>query len=124
MARLTKKQKEELFRAREEEQAEAEKARLAAMPLTLLSLMARADECGLGYQVMTNALGDLTVQFSDKYGDRTHLLLTSSSSAVYNVTLDIESKEEELAEQRALAARRHAAIAKLTKEDLTALGLN
>lgn len=123
MAAMTKEQKAAVRQQEEATRAEAEKARLAAMPLTLLTLLARADACGLGYQVNHSATGDIVVKIDDQYGDHTALNLNSASSAVHGVELDIQFKEEAIAEQRALEARRQVARAKLTEDDLIALGL-
>jgi len=108
----------------ESQRAEAEKARLAAMPMTLLKLIARAGDCGLMTHASFSTTGDLVVQFNDKYGDFTVLNLVSTEQQVRLVEIDIEHKEEDVAEERALEARRQAARAKLTHDDLDALGLS
>lgn len=103
--------------------AAEEPARLAAMPLTLLSLMARSTACGLDTKVSRNLTGDIIVSFNDRYGDFRVLSLSSSGQAVYNVECGIEMKEAADADARDLEARRRAARAKLTAKDLEVLGL-
>jgi len=95
------------------------------MPLTLLKLMARADDCDLDCRVTYSAsgTGEINVLINNKYGGSTVLSLTSSYQSVRNVECDIEFEEEEVARKRALEDRRQAARAKLTDEDLEALGL-
>ena len=110
--------------ARDAQYAAEEAARLAAMPMTLLALMARSDAVALDYRVyaMPDA-PELSVEFHDKYGDPTRLVLTSNDYDVQQVDNDIASKEFEVEEARKKAARRNEALSKLTADDRKALGI-
>lgn len=107
--------------AREAQYAAEEATRLAAMPMTLLALMARSEAVSLDYRVYASP--ELSVEFRDKYGDPTRLVLTSSEEDVRQVEYDIESKEFEVEEARKKEERRQAALAKLSDEDRKALGI-
>lgn len=126
MAQMTaaerKQQQEELRARREAERAVAERERLEAMPTTLLTMLARAHSVGVYATVRMNN-DQVEVEYTDKYRDSYTLTLTSSEDDVDRFEWTLADAEDERRRERLLEERRAAARAKLTDEDLEALGL-